>query len=440
MFRQLFASCCFAGLGALGLLILTPISRAEEPKAWVSAHLAELLTLYKHFHQHPELSLEEKETAARVAEELKAAGAEVTKGVGGHGVVGVMTNGKGPTLLIRTDLDALPVVEQTQLAYASKVKVKDSRGAETGVMHACGHDIHITSLIAVARYLGENKDRWHGTVVFIGQPAEERGEGALQMLDAGLFEKFPKPDFALAMHVDSTLASGRVGYLAGYALANVDSVDIKLRGRGGHGAFPHTTIDPIVEAARLILDLQTIVSREIKPTEPAVITVGSIHAGTKHNVIGDECDLQLTVRSYSEDVRKKLLKAIRRKAAATAASSGAPEPTVEVTEGTPAMFNDEKLVERVVPVFRRVFGEDRVVPSEPSMGGEDFSRYGLAGVPIFMFRVGSVDEKRLAGYERIGQPPPSLHSPIYYPDPEPTLATGAEAMASAALELLKAKP
>jgi len=307
-------------------------------------------------------------------------------------------------------------------------------------MHACGHDIHITSLIAVARYLGENKDRWHGTVVFIGQPAEERGEGALQMLNAGLFEKFPKPDFALAMHVDSTLASGRVGYLAGYALANVDSVDIKLRGRGGHGAFPHTTIDPIVEAARLILDLQTIVSREIKPTEPAVITVGSIHAGTKHNVIGDECDLQLTVRSYSENVRKKLLKAIRRKAAATAASSGAPEPTVEVTEGTPAMFNDEKLVERVVPVFRRVFGEDRVVPSEPSMGGEDFSRYGLAGVPIFMFRVGSVDEKRLAGYERIGQPPPSLHSPIYYPDPEPTLATGVEAMASAALELLKAHP
>lgn len=424
----------------LGLVVLGPASPApaDEPTAWASAHLKELFTLYKHFHQHPELSLQERETAARVAEELEEAGAEVTPGFGGHGVVGVTANGKGPTLLIRTDLDALPVTEQTQLTYASIVKVKDARGAETGVMHACGHDIHITSLIGVARYLSENKDRWKGTVVFIGQPAEERGEGALQMLNAGLFEKFPKPDYALAMHVDSHLAAGKVGYLAGYTLANVDSVDIKLRGRGGHGAFPHTTVDPIVQAARLILDLQTIVSREIKPTEPAVVTVGAIHAGTKHNIIGDECHLQLTVRSYSDEVRQHLLKAIRRKAAATAASADAPEPSVEVTEGTPAMFNDEKLVERVVPVFRQVLGEERVVPSEPSMGGEDFSRYGLAGVPIFMFRVGTVDAKRLAGYERIGQEPPSLHSAMFYPDAEQTLETGVAAMAAAALELLQA--
>ena len=436
MFRRWVAGCLLVGLFAS---LPIPNASADEPQAWAAAHLKELLTLYKHFHQHPELSLEERETAARVAEELEEAGAEVTAGVGGHGVVGVMANGKGPTLLLRTDLDALPVTEQTQLTYASTVKVKNARGVETGVMHACGHDIHITSLIGVARYLNENKDRWQGTVVFIGQPAEERGEGALQMLNAGLFERFPKPDFALAMHVDSTLASGKLGYLAGYTLANVDSVDIKLRGRGGHGAFPHTTVDPIVQAAKLILDLQTIVSREIKPTEPAVITVGSIHAGTKHNVIGDECDLQLTVRSYSDEVRQHLLKAIRRKAAAAAASAGAPEPSIEVTEGTPAMYNDEKLVERVVPVFRQTFGEERVVPSEPSMGGEDFSRYGLAGVPIFMFRVGSVDAKRLAGYERIGQEPPSLHSAVYYPDAEPTLETGVAAMASAALELLQAE-
>jgi hippurate hydrolase len=430
------AACLF--LGSFALSPAAP-ALAEEPTAWAAAHVKELFTLYKHFHQHPELSLAERETAARVAEELEQAGAEVTEGFGGHGVVGVTANGKGPTLLIRTDLDALPVTEQTQLTYASTVKVKDARGAETGVMHACGHDIHITSLIGVARYLNENKDRWKGTVVFIGQPAEERGEGALQMLNAGLFEKFPKPDYALAMHVDSTLAAGKVAYLAGYTLANVDSVDIKLRGRGGHGAFPHTTVDPIVQAARLILDLQTIVSREIKPTEPAVVTVGAIHAGTKHNIISDECHLQLTVRSFSDEVRQHLLKAIRRKVEATAASADAPEPSMEVTEGTPAMYNDGKLVERVTPVFRRALGEERVVPSEPSMGGEDFSRYGLAGVPIFMFRVGTVEAKRLAGYERIGQEPPSLHSALFYPDAEPTLETGVAAMASAALELLQAE-
>ncbi|HUY92991.1 MAG TPA: amidohydrolase [Pirellulales bacterium] len=437
MLRRLLAGGCFIGLFALAPLAT---ASADEPAAWAAAHLDELLALYKHFHQHPELSLEERETAARVADELQAAGAQVTRGLGGHGVVGVLANRKGPTVLIRTDLDALPVTEQTELTYASTVKVKDARGTETGVMHACGHDIHITSLIGVARYLNEHKNRWQGTVVFIGQPAEERGEGALQMLNAGLFEKFPKPDYALAMHVDATLAAGKVGYRAGYTLANVDSVDIKLRGRGGHGAFPQTTVDPIVQAARLILDLQTIVSREIKPTEPAVVTVGSIHAGTKHNIISDECDLQLTVRSFSDEVRQHLLDAIRRKAAATAASSGAPEPTVTVSEGTPAMFNDEKLVERVVPVFQKLFGEERVVPSEASMGGEDFSRYGLAGVPIFMFRVGSVDAHRLAGYERIGQPPPSLHSAVYYPDPEPTLGAGVTAMAAAALDLLQVKP
>ncbi|HEV3025445.1 MAG TPA: amidohydrolase, partial [Pirellulales bacterium] len=355
---------------------------------------------------------------------------------GGHGVVAVVENGPGPTLLIRTDLDALPVTERTELAYASKVRVKDEHGVETGVMHACGHDIHITSLVGVTRFLVDHKQLWGGTLVAIGQPAEERGEGAKRMLDDGLFERFPRPDYALALHVDSTLAAGSVGYHAGFTLANVDSVDIVVRGRGGHGAFPHMTVDPIVQAAHLIVDLQTIVSREIKPTQPAVITVGSIHGGTKHNVIGDECRLQLTVRSFSDEVREHLLDAIRRKAKAAAESAGAPEPSVEVSEGTPAMYNDEKLVERIVPVFRRLFGDERVVASEPSMGGEDFSRYGLAGVPIFMFRLGSVDERRLAGFARIGQPPPSLHSPLFYPDPEPTLETGVTAMASAALEIL----
>jgi hippurate hydrolase len=417
-------------------LLLAPAS-AADPADWTGSHIDELVELYRYFHQHPELSLREKETAARLAKELRTAGATVTANVGGHGVVGVVENGPGPTLLIRTDLDALPVTERTELTYASKVRVKDEQGVETGVMHACGHDIHITCLVGVVRYLVDHKDLWSGTLVAIGQPAEERGEGAKRMLDDGLFEKFPRPDYALALHVDSTLAAGSVGYHAGYTLANVDSVDIVVRGRGGHGAFPHMTIDPVVQAAHLIVDLQTIVSREIKPTQPAVITVGSIHGGTKHNVIGDECHLQLTVRSFSDEVRTHLLDAIRRKAKAAAESADAPEPTVEVSEGTPAMYNDEKLVERIVPVFRDLFGDERVVASEPSMGGEDFSRYGLAGVPIFMFRLGAVDERRLAGFARVGQLPPSLHSPLFYPDPEPTLETGLTAMASAALKILR---
>ena len=431
-----FSSRFFVWL-ACAVLAAAPLL-AEEPADWAQGdNLEKLVVLYRHFHSHPELSMHEKETGARLAKELEAAGAKVTRNVGGHGVVAVVENGPGKTLLIRTDLDALPVTERTDLVYASKVVVKGEGGLETGVMHACGHDIHITSLVGVARYLIGHKDRWTGTIVFIGQPAEERGEGAKAMLDDGLFERFPRPDFCLALHVDSTLATGKVGYLAGYALANVDSVDIVVRGKGGHGAFPHMTIDPIVEAARLIVDLQTLVSREMKPTEAAVVTVGAIHGGTKHNVIADSCHLQITVRSYSDEVRQKLIDGIKRKAKASAASSGAPEPTVEVTEGTPAMYNDDKLVERLVPVFQKTLGEARVVPSEPSMGGEDFSRYGLAGVPSFMFRVGAVDEKRLARFEQLGQLPPSLHSPVFYPDAEPALATAVTAMSAAALDLLK---
>jgi amidohydrolase len=412
---------------------------AAAPDAWVREHLPELIGLYRELHQAPELSFQEVKTSQRMAAELKAVGCEVTTEFGGHGVVGILANGPGPKLMIRADMDALPVVEQTGLVYASTVKTKDDTGVTVGVMHACGHDIHMTNLIGVARYLAANKDRYSGTVMFLFQPAEERGSGAKKMVDAGLFTKFFKPDFSLALHVDGTLAAGSVGFRAGYFLANVDSVDITVRGRGGHGAYPHTTIDPIVEAARLILDLQTIVSREIKPTEPAVITVGSIHGGAKHNVIADSCHLQLTVRSYSDEVRKHLLAAIERKAKAAAASSGAPEPTIAVSEGTPATKNDAKLVERVVPTFRRVLGDDKVTATEPSMGGEDYSEFGLAGVPIFMFQLGSVEAQRLAGFKRVGQQPPSLHSPLYFPDAEPTLTTGVIAMTSAVLDLLPRK-
>ena len=410
---------------------------AAEPADWVAQNMDELLELYQHFHSHPELSFEEEQTAKRLAEELRGAGFKVTEHVGGHGVVGLLKNGDGPVLMLRADLDALPVVEQTGLPHASRVRVTDDRGATVGVMHACGHDIHMTNLVGVARYLGSHKQDWSGTLMLIGQPAEERGAGAKAMLDDGLFRRFAKPDYALALHVDATLETGKVGYRTGYSLANVDSVTIQVKGRGGHGAYPHTTIDPIVIAARLVLDLQTIVSREIKPIEPAVITVGSVHGGTKHNVIGDSCELQITVRSYSQEVRKQLHDAIRRKAKAAAASSAAPEPDVEISEGTPSLWNDPKLGERMADVFRRELGEDQVTGAEPSMGGEDFSRYGLEGVPIMMYRLGSVKAERFEKYAADQATPPSLHSPSYFPDAKPTLSVGCRTMIAAALEILK---
>lgn len=429
-----------ASFVVLVILVAAPAVRAEEPKDWVAKNVADLVTLYKELHAAPELSFQEDRTAERLAAELKKIGVEVTTGVGKKGVVGLLKNGAGPTVMLRTDLDALPVTEATELPYASRVKVTDSTGKQTGVMHACGHDIHIANLIGVARYLAANKPAWQGTVMFIGQPAEEVGGGAFMMLQDGLFKRFPKPDFALALHVDSRMATGRVGYRPGYALANVDSVDITLRGRGGHGAYPHTTIDPIVQAAHLVVDLQSIVSRENSPLEPAVVTVGSIHGGTKHNIIADKCHLQITVRSYSEKTREKLLAAIRRKALAAAASAAAPEPLIEFSDATPALKNDERLVERIVPVFVRVLGTENVVPVEASMGGEDFSQYGLAGVPIFMFRLGSVDPQRMEEFAKQGKDLPSLHSSIYYPDPPQTLSTGVIAMSSAVLDLLPIKP
>jgi len=425
-----------AGLLAVSSAALLPDARAEEPAAWAKANLDDIVGLYRHFHAHPELSFQEKETAARLAKELRAAGAEVTEGVGGTGVVGILKNGAGKTVLLRTDLDALPVTEQTGLAYASQVKV-ELDGLPTGVMHACGHDIHITNLIAAARWFAANKGAWKGTLIFLGQPAEERGSGAKKMLDDGLFSRFPKPDYCLALHCDAELATGKVGVRGGYALANVDSVDITLLGKGGHGAYPHATIDPIVMAAQLVLSLQTIVSREIKPIEPCVITVGSIHGGTKHNIIGNDCHLQITVRSYTDEVRQQLHDAIVRRAKAVAAGAGAPEPKVVFSEGTPAMFNDEKLAARLDAVFAKQFGAENVDHPEPSMGGEDFSQYGRAGVPILMFRLGTIEPARLARMKQLGQAPPSLHSPLYYPDAEPTLVTGIQATVAATLDLLK---
>lgn len=440
MFVHLHVRLWFCLLIAVCLMSAwAPPLAAEDPKAWLGKNLDDLQALYRHFHANPELSFQEEKTAARVSEELRKLGIEVTTKIGRQGVVGLLKNGTGPTIMIRTDLDALPVTEATGLPYASKAAGKDKQGNDVGIMHACGHDIHIACLIGTARYLAAHKDAWRGTVMFIGQPAEEIGAGASEMLKDGLFTKIRKPDFALALHVDSYMPTGKLGYRAGYILANVDSVDITMRGKGGHGAYPHTTIDPIVQAAQLVVDLQTIVSRERSPFEPAVVTVGSIRGGTKHNIIPDTCHLQLTVRSYTDKVRKQLLDAITRKAKAVAAGAGAPEPLIELSDATPATNNDERLVERLVPVFKQALGAENVVPVEQSMGGEDFSQFGLAGVPIFMFRLGSVSPQRVEEYARKKEPLPSLHSAEYFPAPEPTIATGVTAMSAAILDLLPVK-
>ena len=424
-------------LAAVFLAVAPVAANAAEGSAeWLKGALPELTQFYKTLHQSPELSFEEEKTAAAMAAQLRELGFTVTDKIGGHGVVGVLKNGEGPTLLLRADMDGLPVIEQTGVPYASQIRVQDARGATVGVMHACGHDMHMTMLVGTLKYLAAHRDAWHGTIVAIFQPAEERGAGANAMLADGLFARFPRPDYALALHVASDKPAGKLYYRTGYALANVDSVDITVRGKGGHGAFPHKTIDPIVIAARLILDLQTIVSREVKPIDPAVITVGAIHGGAKHNVIDSECKLQLTVRSHSDEVRQQLIDAIKRKALAAAQSSGAPEPEVTVSDGTPAMFNDPELAKRVLPAVRAAIGEKNVEETEPSMGAEDFGAYGRAGVPILMMMVGSVSQDRLDEYRKDGGEP-SLHSPLYYPDIEPTITTGVTALTGAAMELLK---
>lgn len=427
-----------AGLGTP--IFLTAAEPKMEPvNKWVESALPQLLEDYRWLHTHPEVSFHEEETAKYVAKQWRDVGFTVTEKVGGHGVVAILKNGDGPTVMLRTDLDGLPVSEQTGLPFASKQTVLTEAGTSSGVMHACGHDMHMSSVIGAARYLSAHKSDWSGTLMLIGQPAEERGSGAKAMLDDGLFKRFTKPDYAVALHCESNTPTGKIALRAGYSLANVDAVDIEVKGRGGHGAEPSTTIDPIVQAAELILSLQTIVSREMKPIEPAVITVGSIHGGTKHNIIGDSCRLQVTVRSYTPEVREKLLKSIRRRALAIAQAYGAPEPIIHVSEGTPALENNKQLTERLTKTFQSAIGSDNVLDMEPVMGGEDFSQYGLAGVPIVMYRLGVVSQQRLDRFKELGQVPPSLHSPFFYPDPDESLATGVKTMVSAALDLMPKK-
>jgi amidohydrolase len=414
--------------------------RVEAVDAKVGTELADLVNLYKDFHQNPELSLQETRSAARMAKEARALGFEVTEKVGGTGVVAVLKNGHGPTVLVRADMDALPIIEQTGLGYASRVLTRDRAGREVGVMHACGHDVHMTCWVGTARVLSSLKDRWSGTLVMVGQPAEELGMGARMMLADGLYKRFPKPDYCLALHADALLEAGHIHYTEGLAMANVDTVEITVKGKGGHGASPHLTVDPIVLAAKLILDLQTIVGREMNPTDPGVVTVGSIHGGTKANIIPNDVKLQITVRSTTDKSRKLILEAITRKAKAAAVSANAPEPEVKhiVDEFTPKLENHPELTRKTIDLFKKVLGPDKLHTRPTIMGGEDFSRFGLNGeVPIFMYFLGSVDPDRVAASKKEGSKPlPGGHTDAYAPLPEPTIKAGVKTMSLAVLNIV----
>jgi len=403
----------------------------------VDALYPQIRALYEDLHRHPELSLHEEKTAARMADQLRQLGFQVTTNVGGTGVVGVLKNGSGPTVMVRAELDALPVLEKTGVAYASHVTAQNDQGIEVPVMHACGHDLHMSVAIGTASLLAQNKDRWHGTFIFVGQPAEERIVGATAMLKDGLYTRFPKPDVVFAIHDSALQPAGKVAFTPGYAASNADSVDVTIFGKGGHGSAPQLTIDPIVIAARTILSWQTIVSREISPQDPAVVTVGTIHGGTKNNIIPDDVKLQLTVRSYKDEVRKHLLSAIERIADAEAAAAGAEKkPAVEVVESVNAVYNDPALTQRLVAALEPVLGKSNVVQAPPIMASDDFAEYARAGVPSVMLNLGAVNPARFEAAHKGGEILPGLHSSGFVPDPELSLKTGILVETSAVLELL----
>lgn len=425
----------------LAILLTLPAADSAQPaiEKRIADEAPSLVELYKDLHAHPELGFQEVRTAARLAKELKAAGFEVTEKIGITGVVAVFKNGDGPTVMVRADMDGLPIIEKTGLAYASKETVRDSEGREVGTMHACGHDINVTCLVGVARVLAGMKDKWKGTLVFIGQPAEEIGAGARKMLEDGLLKRFPKPDVCLALHCDGRYPHGTVNYRSGIMQAHVDSVDIIVKGKGGHGAAPHTAIDPVVIAARIILDLQLIVSREQDPTDPAVITVGSIHGGTKHNIIPNDTKLQLTVRTTKDATRERVLQSIERIAKAAAKTANAPEPEVKIDREafTPALVNNPELTKQFVRLFEEMLGKDRVHERAMSMGGEDFSRFIRAGIPGFYWHIGTAPPERVKEWKDGGKPVANTHSDAYYPVPEPTIRTGVLTMTMGVLKMLE---
>ena len=401
----------------------------------------DLLELYKELHANPELSFKEEKTSKKLASILRNLNFEVTENFGGFGVVAQFNNGEGKTIMVRADMDGLPVKELTGATYASKTKSFNQDGDEVFTMHACGHDIHMTSLIGTVITLLEKRDQWQGTLLINLQPAEEVSGGARNMIKEGLFKRFPRPDFNLALHVSAELPAGKVGYIPGWAMANVDSMDITVKGVGGHGAYPHNTKDPIVMAAQLINSLQTIVSREIAPIEAAVVTVGSIHGGTKHNVIPSEVKLQLTLRSYTDEVRNQTISTIRRISNGLAEANGLTKELYPVItlkdEYTPALFNNPELTDQLRLSFEKVLGKSNVLKLSPVMGGEDFGMYGRVEpiIPTSLFWLGAVNNKVYATSLRDNIALPSLHSAFFLPDPEPTIATGVKAMSTAVIDL-----
>jgi amidohydrolase len=437
------------GLTAAAVTGLTTKAMAQEVPTLVDKQLPSLLTTYKGLHAAPELSHHEAQTSALFAEELRKAGYTVTERVGkypdgsqAYGVVGIMKNGAGPMLLIRTDLDALPVTEDTHLPYASTVRSKNPAGQDVGVMHACGHDIHITTMIGVARNMAALKSQWHGTLMLIGQPSEETIDGAKAMMADHLYERFGKPDLAIALH-DANFAAGKVSVVSGPALASSTSIDVVMRGVGSHGAAPEAGKDPIVMAAEFVVALQTVVSRSIPPSQPAVVTVGDIHGGTKRNIIPDEVKMELTTRCYSEEVRQMIIEGVKRTARGIAIAAGVPEnrmPIVTVLndESTPATINDAALAAKLQKIFQEKLGAKNVIDRKSIMGSEDFGIFSEDHkIPAVIFWLGAYDPAKVAESERTGVPLPSPHSPFFAPLPEPTLRTGVTAMTDAAVALLQ---
>ncbi|MGC2695749.1 MAG: amidohydrolase [Candidatus Angelobacter sp.] len=440
-----FRQSGFLKVGFISTLIVMFISAASAQSTpldkQVSSVFPDAQALYLDLHQHPELSSHETRTAAELATRLRALGYEVTEHVGGTGVVGILKNGPGPTVMLRTELDALPVEEKTGLPYASKARAKDDSGRDVGVMHACGHDIHMASWWGTAAIMARNKDAWHGTLMLIGQPAEETITGADKMIKDGLFTRFPKPDIGIAMHDTNGLPVGKVGITPGYAKANADSVRITVYGKGGHGAQPQTTVDPVLISARIAVTVQSIVSREIKPGDAAVITIGYIQAGTKNNIIPDDAQMGFTVRSYKPDVRQHLLAGIERVAKAEAMAAGAEKmPLVEKYESTSAVYNDPVLTQHLAATLEGVLGKGTVVTEEPIMTSEDYSVFVEQGIPSFYFTLGVADPQKLASAQAAGKQLPSNHSPLFAPDADPALHTGITAEVTVLRDLLKGSP
>jgi len=423
----------FVALASSGFAQTGPTAQ-EVDAVFPDAH-----ALYLDVHQNPELSSHETHTAAKLASRLRSLGYDVTEHVGGNGIVAVLKNGPGPTIMLRTELDALPVEEKTGLPYASKVHTRDDAGRDVPVMHACGHDLHMASLIGTAAVMALSKTTWHGTLMLIGQPAEEEISGAKKMIEDGFLTRFPKPDVGVALHVGNDFPAGKVAVAPGYAYASADSLRITIYGKGGHGAAPQITVDPIVIAARTVLALQTIVSREVKPGEPAVVTVGYIQAGTKNNIIPDQAELGLTIRTYKAEVRKQILAAIARIVKAEADAAGVPrEPSIEEYEATTAVYNNPELAQRLTGALRAALGKDNLATAEPLMVSEDYSYFIEQGIPSFYFGLGGADPRKYAEAEITGIKLPFNHSSLFAPDVDPALRTGITAEVAVLRDLLNA--